>query len=77
MRQSLDFMDSLNLDTMKITTGIRIYPDTLLADIAIKEGIIHRNDNLLMPAFYIRKELEDWLIKTISSWAEGRPNCFY
>ncbi len=75
--QSLDFMDSLNPDAMKITTGIRIYPDTLLAEIAIKEGIISPDDNLLMPTFYIRKELEDWLIKTIYSWVKGRPNCFF
>jgi len=75
--QSLDFIDTLNPDTMKITTGIRIYPGTLLADIAIKEGIIDANDNLLMPTFYIRKELEEWLMKTIYSWVEGRSNCFF
>lgn len=75
--QSLDFMDSLKPDAMKITTGIRIYPDTILADIAKKEGRIDPDDNLLMPTFYIRKELEPWLIKKISSWVEGRPNCFF
>jgi len=75
--RSLDFMDSLNPDAIKITTGIRIYPDTRLADIAIKEGIIDPDDNLLMPKFYIRKELEDWLIKTIHQWTEDRENCIY
>lgn len=75
--QSLDFIDLLKPDAMKITTGIRIYPDTLLADIAQKEGLIDPNDNLLMPTFYIRKGLEAWLIKTISSWVEGRPNSFF
>jgi radical SAM superfamily enzyme YgiQ (UPF0313 family) len=75
--QSLDFMDSLNPEAMKITTGIRIYPDTLLADIAIKEGIIDPDDNLLMPKFYIRKELEEWLFETIYDWVKDRPNCFF
>jgi len=75
--QSLDFMDSLNPEAMKITTGIRIYPDTLLASIARQEGIIAPADNLLMPKFYIRKELEDWLIKTIHQWTSGRANCIF
>jgi radical SAM superfamily enzyme YgiQ (UPF0313 family) len=75
--QSLDFMDSLNPEAMKITTGIRIYPDTLLADIAIKEGIIDPDDNLLMPKFYIRKELEEWLFETTYDWVKDRPNCFF
>jgi radical SAM superfamily enzyme YgiQ (UPF0313 family) len=75
--QSLDFMDSLNPEAMKITTGIRIYPDTLLAAIAIKEGVIGPYNNLLMPKFYIRKELEEWLFETISDWVTDRPNCFF
>ncbi|MBC2714011.1 MAG: radical SAM protein [Desulfobacteraceae bacterium] len=75
--ESLDFAETLKLDSMKLTTGIRIYPDTPLADLARKEGVIHPDDDLLMPTFYIRKELEDWLIETIYSWVEDRPNCFF
>ena len=75
--QSLDFIDSLNPETMKITTGIRIYPDTLLADSAIEEGIIDPGDNLLMPKFYIRKKLKEWLLETIDDWVKDRPNCFF
>jgi len=75
--QSLDFMDSLNLDAIKITTGIRIYPGTRLAEIAVQEGIIDPDDSLLVPKFYIRKELEDWLIKTIHQWVENRANCIF
>jgi radical SAM superfamily enzyme YgiQ (UPF0313 family) len=74
---SLEFMDSINPDAVKITTGIRIYPDTLLAAIAVREEIIDPKDNLLMPKFYIRKELEDWLIQTIYTWTKGRANCFF
>ncbi len=75
--QSLDFMDSLNPDVIKITAGIRIYPDTLLAKTARKEGMISPDDNLLMPTFYIRKELDDWLISTIYAWVKDRPNCIF
>ena len=36
--ESLEFADSLDLEAMKITVGIRIYPQTSLAQTAIKEG---------------------------------------
>ena len=75
--ESLDFAETLKLDSIKLTTGIRIYPDTPLADLARKQGVIIPDDNLLKPTFYIRKGLEDWLIKTIYSWVKGRPNCFF
>ena len=75
--ESLDFAETLKLDSMKLTTGIRIYPNTPLADLARKEGVILSDDNLLMPTFYIRKELESWLIETIYSWTDNRPNCFF
>ena len=77
VKQSLDFMDDLNPDTIKITTGIRIYPHTRLAAIARAEGVISPDDDLLFPRFYIRDGLKDWLIHTISLWAKDRPNCYY
>ena len=75
--KSLDFAETLKLDSMKLTTGIRIYPDTPLADLAREEGIILPDDNLLMPTFYIRKGLKDWLIETIYSWTDNQPNYFF
>lgn len=77
VRQSLDFIDTLNPESIKITTGIRIYPNTPLAKMAQSEGVILPDDTLLRPTFYIRKELQDWLIKTIYTWVEDRPNCFF
>jgi radical SAM superfamily enzyme YgiQ (UPF0313 family) len=77
VKKSLEFAESLNLEALKLTTGIRIYPDTSLADIAINEGIIDVDDTLLMPKFYIRKGLAEWLMNKVTSWGEGRPNCLY
>ena len=74
VKESLLFADSLNLDSMKITIGIRIYPHTDLARNAIKEGLIAPDENLLFPKFYIKKDLEDWLHKTIGVWKKDRPH---
>jgi len=72
--QSLVFADSLNLDAMKITIGIRIYPNTTLSKTAVTEGLISPEDNLLFPRFYIVLKLEGWLRETVRTWMESRPN---
>ena len=72
--QSLHFTDSLQLEAMKITTGIRIYPYTALARIAVKEGVIASEAALLLPNFYMAKNLKDRLLETVSYWMKDRPN---
>jgi radical SAM superfamily enzyme YgiQ (UPF0313 family) len=72
--ESLEFADSLDLEAMKITIGIRIYPHTSLQQTAIKEGLITADDNLLIPKFYIAKGLESWLRQTVKAWMNDRPH---
>jgi len=74
--QSFDFAESLDLDALKITLGIRIYPHTDLAKTAIEEGQIAADDNLLFPRFYIEQELKEWLEEYVSDRARNRPNWF-
>lgn len=73
-KQSLAFSDSLQMDAMKITIGIRIYPNTALAKLAVTDGLISPEDNLLSPRFYIVRTLEGWLRETVRTWMESRPN---
>jgi radical SAM superfamily enzyme YgiQ (UPF0313 family) len=49
VEESLAFSDLLDLEAMKITMGIRIYPSTDLACTAIKEEVIAPDDDLLFP----------------------------
>jgi radical SAM superfamily enzyme YgiQ (UPF0313 family) len=74
--ESFDLAESLALDALKITIGIRIYPFTKLARIAAAEGRIAADDNLLRPRFYCVKELEEWLRKTVAERAAKHPNWF-
>ena len=74
VEESLAFADSLELEAMKITMGIRIYPYTDLARTAIKEGVIAPDDDLLFPKFYMTPGLDEWLRSTVSVWANGRPH---
>lgn len=74
VEQSLAFADSLHLEAMKVTVGIRIYPHTDLARIAVEQGVLDRNDDLLRPRFYLERGLEDWLPEIVEQWMSERPN---
>ncbi len=72
--ESLAFADSLPLDTVKLTAGIRMYPHTQLARLARAERIIEPDDDLLYPRFYLAEGLEGWLDETVAEWMSTRPH---
>lgn len=73
VEQSLSFADSLNLEALKITVGLRIYPHTPLAQTALAEGVIEPGDDLLWPRFYLAPELRDWLPERVAAYRASRP----
>jgi radical SAM superfamily enzyme YgiQ (UPF0313 family) len=76
VQKSFDFAESLDLDALKITLGIRIYPHTDLAKIAVAQGRIAADDDLLLPRFYVVKALEQWLKDFVNQRVRHRPNWF-
>ena len=74
VNESLHFAEKLNLESMMITRGMRIYPGTPLAKVSINEKVIGPDDDLLFPKFYMAKGLGDWLKDTVDHWAKNRPN---
>jgi radical SAM superfamily enzyme YgiQ (UPF0313 family) len=73
VEESLSFADSLNLEALKITVGLRIYPRTPLARIALAEGVISADEDLLLPRFYLMPELRDWLPERVATYKTSRP----
>jgi radical SAM superfamily enzyme YgiQ (UPF0313 family) len=72
--ESLEFADSLALEMVKVTIGIRIYPGTELAFHARRTGKILPDDSLLFPQFYIENGMEAWIRQTVGAWMKDRPN---
>jgi radical SAM superfamily enzyme YgiQ (UPF0313 family) len=72
--ESLAFADSLPLDAVKVSAGIRIYPGTPLARLSVEEGVIAPDDDLLHPRFYLAEGLEGWLDETVAAWMSTRPH---
>lgn len=75
VQESLAFAESLHLDMLKLSTGIRIYPETPLAEVSRREGVVAEDDDLLLPRFYQAKGLEDWLGPLLADWMKTRPYC--
>jgi radical SAM superfamily enzyme YgiQ (UPF0313 family) len=75
--ESLRKADALGLESMKLTVGIRIYPETRLAETAAAEGVISPDADLLSPRFYVRSDIREWLTETASNWAEKRQGWFF
>jgi len=72
VEESLRFADSLNLDALKVTVGLRIYPETPLAATALAEGVIRPDDDLLWPRFYLAPGLRDWLPERVGGYRASR-----
>ncbi len=74
VERTLAFMDSLSLDSVKVSIGVRIYPGTDLAAEAREQGIVTPGDTLLEPRFYITPVLdEEWIRQTVTRYTATRP----
>jgi radical SAM superfamily enzyme YgiQ (UPF0313 family) len=74
VEETLAFVSGLNLDALKITIGIRIYPHTKLSKTAVQDGLITEEDDLLFPKFYMVRGLEGWLRETVAKKLREHPS---
>lgn len=74
VQESLEFAESLDLESMKLTAGIRVYPHTALAEQAIARGVVQGNKDLLHPTFYLEPDLDGWLQDRVARLVEEREN---
>jgi hypothetical protein len=65
------FAESLGLEMLHLAAGIRIYPDTPLARLAVAEGRVDAHDDLLRPRFYVRPELDGLIRERVARHAPG------
>ena len=76
VEESIAFAESLNPDMMKLTPAIRLYPGTELANIAVREGMITEEDELLNPSYYISKDLKEWLFEKVQTEVKNHAGWF-
>jgi len=72
VRETLEFFHRFTGpgDVAFVSNGIRIYPQTAMARIALAEGVIRSEEELIEPKFYFSKGLDpDWLHETMKAYA--------
>jgi len=75
LRETLDNVENLGKAVFFFFYGIRIYPHTVLYDIALKEGQIADQQNLLPPVFYRSPDItEREIMQAVEKRAAGRLN---
>jgi radical SAM superfamily enzyme YgiQ (UPF0313 family) len=75
LNETLSNIDKLDKTVLFFFCGLRIYPYTALYDIALSEGQITKDDDLLKPVFYQNESLRsEEIIKIVTRYAKGRMN---
>lgn len=76
--QGIENIKNLRKTVSFIFMGIRILPDTVLHETAIREGIVSPENNLLESVYYISPGLDkEWLKKTLTDGFSGIRHCVF
>ncbi len=69
---------SLRNSVVFIYMGIRIFPNTPLADIALREGVITPETDLLAPTYYLSPTVDpEWLTQRLTEAFKGVRHCIF
>lgn len=72
--ESFRLMDELSPTAVIAMTGIRIYPGTQLAQMALTEGVITAETDMLQPVFYLAPAVRERLADLVTREAMQRKN---
>ncbi len=76
--EGINNIKSLEKTASFIFMGIRILPNTPLAQLAVKEGLLKPGQDLLEPVYYIAPGLDNkWLEDTLTAGFKGIRNCVF
>ncbi len=77
IEETVRLMEEISPRAVVAMTGIRIYPRTELARIALKEGVLSPAESLLTPRFYFSPMGSSALLKSVYGAVENRRNWFF
>lgn len=77
LRESFSLMDEVSPTAVIAMVGLRIFPGTDLARLALEEGILSPADDLLQPKFYIAPEIKGQIVEYAREKAAAHPNWIF
>ena len=69
----LAFLKQIKPALANLRVGVRITPNSPVADSALKEGLITDESDLIRPCFYIAEPVKDWIVDRLQAEAEANP----
>ena len=69
----LDFLRRINPSLANLRVGVSIMPGTGVASLAMEEGLISDESELIEPTFYIAGEVREWIVPYLQEQAVGNP----
>ena len=69
----LAFLKEIKPALANLRVGVRIRPNSAVADSAMKEGIISDESDLIRPSFYIAEPVRDWIVDRLQAEAQANP----
>ncbi len=73
METKLAFLRQIKPALANLRVGVRIMPNSPVADAALKEGLITDESDLIQPSFYIAEPVRDWIVDRLQAEAEANP----
>jgi hypothetical protein len=73
VQQKIDFLDETAPPFATVRVGSRVLPNTQIAQIALKEGLIESESDLLKPTFYVSPAVRDTIADRLRAEAETHP----
>lgn len=69
----LDFLREIHPALANLRVGIRILPGTTESRLALQEGLINDESELVRPTFYIAEPVKDWIVDGLKAEAALNP----
>ena len=74
VQESVAFLERFEPKMVNLQAGIRIHPGLPLHHLALAEGVVKPEDNLLWPRFYLAPGLREWIWDYLAEVTARHPN---
>lgn len=71
--QKLEFLRSIKPAMANLRVGVSVMPGTQVASIALEEGLIADESELIKPTFYVAEGVKDWIVDYLKEEAARNP----
>ncbi len=73
VKQKLEFLGSIKPSLANLRVGVSVMPGTPEARLALEEGLIVDEGELIRPTFYLAPAVRDWLVDYLREQAAAQP----